>query len=642
MRLSHFLLAFLFLGSIAGRLLAEDTGVNVIPYPHGQRGPLILSGTHLLMGNSWSRDNGVLEFDLSSEGAIRYSGGVPASGYIMDAAVNGDSAFFTTTFSLHIVAVPTDSDKRVSLRRNLMLDFPGGGVQKVRAAGEFLLLACRDGLRIYHIKVPSEPNLISFQPDLTDLDLIVPGNSDFLYTTRKEPSKILICSLSEDGLLAFGEKPFLIADGPVGQLVRANGGIFYQNRKSGRVAFVPVGAEKPQWESPFPVSSIIQGNGGLFFVESSPLQLHFLPARTDGAKIAETVLPVSKLPADTTLSNAVFSEKHFAYLDHKKGTINVIKLQKGVLHGNPVSMPIVFSEGNFAVSDHALYGMDVQGGNQRLYGFSLNKKRKDSAFDFYFPLPKQKDSFTAYNVMPAAGILLLNKQYLLANGILLDLSKPLEPVIVKNLEVSANQIHQDADTKRLFFAANHRIVIEDISALPQTTRLGEFTPKNKARYLQIQPKDTQIAYALNGTRSIEVLKIDQPANVSLIQTVKLPFDAWGFALHRNRLYVADCRIGPDNQGLLILNTENPSLPVMAKEIKSFSSQGVQSIRVVDGKLYVSDGNRIRSFQIKGDELSPDREYSVPDRSNSYPYMEVKNGCVYGKSYGNIAIWKEKK
>lgn len=616
-----------------------------ITFPHGQNGPVNLSETHILLSNSWSRGNGLLLFEISDNGQISYAGGLPSLGYAMSTVFYRDTLYMTTTFSLIVADVPTEHGKPLTLARNIMIGFPDSNAKHVKRGNgnsDKLFLACADGLRVFDITIAREPVLCAFHPEIKNVQGIGTAEGVFFYVVSDRSDEINVCSISEEGKLTF--KKAIKVDGPVSLLAGSGDKLIYSDTKTKKLHLKTFDKDlnfTDRWTLDLiPESILVKDHVTAIVTGGSPKKLMIMKDEDLIKGFHDSSVRSLTIPDDISISlyKTDFNSKYIAFLDSKTGSMSLADITGDTVK-RLSSIPVIFSEGNLLVTDKMVYSLSPAFGEALLYGFDYHKPNPGMNFDVAYTMPRQPDAFDYYIVVPATAMKELSDRYIVANGYLLDVSDPKAPKEVKDLKVSASHICYDKDRKLLYLAAKKRLVIEDVSSLPETVRLGEYAPSEKDTAIVDVEVKGDYAYILNKYNMIEVLDVSDPKNPVKIAEYKLPFETFDFEIYGNRLYIPAGKWGTSGSPLLILDVSDPKKPIEAKIIPNFMETYAAAVYLHDGKFYVSDNGKIREFDLS-DPLSPKflHAYEVDGESPHYAFFTVRDGKIYAKKYSGIDIW----
>lgn len=671
-----------------------ETSCPVIPpersirFPHGQNGPVLLNGTKALFGSSWSRGWGVLLFDLSGD-VIRCTGGIPAKGYIMSAASAGDTAYFTSTFSFLVAGYPEGNSPDPAFYRNILTAFPTPNTRKIAAdpEGKHLFLLSSDGLRILDLSDPHAPLFSSFHPEFREAtDFAISGGGRIFYTTPDTPGEIKAALFSGDGKLT-RLPPARSGEGTVSLLSAGTEGLLFKDGRSGKLNFLSTVKGKMEEG----------GNSDAVSVDPSTLVRHvsdFLPEavhlkangricllardmKTRKRNLLFTTLgdirdkgfsgdhvKILEFPenCDYTPKYADFNQSRMIFLNTRTGELTLGDIS-GKKHLQILStLPVIFSEGAVVAAGDMVYSQNPAYGTVLLYGFPLQKesgegKKKEGAeaktetenYGMTFFMEPQPDRFDTGIVTPATAMMNFNDRYLLANGMLLDISDPRSPKPVRNLEASAADLDFNSRSGRLYFAAGKRVTVEDLSRIPEVKRLGEYrppeSPGKRTHIIAAEAsEDDKTLSILNGNRTLEILNVSDPGNIRRISGFSLPSDCLSFTSQGSFLYLPCTQPGAPGYSafslLLILDISDPAAPKLARTISRFLPGQVAAIRAENGKLYASARTGISEFDLS-DPLSPVllRRYGTENQNSSCLFFDIRNGKLFAKRYGEIQIWE---
>ncbi len=562
-------------------------------FPHGQHGPLQIMGDSIVRAASWTRGDGVEFFNKDT---LEYEGGVLSAGYVSDTAVYGNCIYIATGYSVQVVRRLPENEPEIL--ENILLNFPGGGTDRLALDDGKLYVQTVGGLRVYQIQPDGRLLYLKNYPELTGLSAFAVAKGIIHYVQKATPR--IRFQLFPDGKKDSEMYPKAItALLPVGQsdkLYYISGGVLMDEK---RTPLTP------------PVAFFRRHGAGGYMIAAKDGTLFFI---NDCGEIKTGTHMFTERDARSAVL-----EKDFYWL---KGHY---------LHGNGKKMPIIQNEGPVCYVKPFVYSVQRCGNTYLLYG-SNTKLRQDRSYDVLLEWDAvSKKQFYYDIVMPPYSFFRTGK-YLLAPEAVLDISEPESPKVAAKIDGAAACIAEDEDN-RIWLAQGDKLTVLDGSALPEIKILTEY---KTGRWTEIAVDGNLLIS--NDRNGFTVYDVSDIANPKKLSRMKLKGNFYKMAYREKHLYLAP--YGGDAP-LKIVSLVKPERPRIAGIVNRFKGKNILGIQIYKNSLYVASGREIVRF-ILHEPHRPvgDCHWIGPDKAmQSYNYMDVCDGVLVGKKYPRFDVWR---
>lgn len=306
------------------------------------------------------------------------------------------------------------------------------------------------------------------------------------------------------------------------------------------------------------------------------------------------------------------------------------------------AFPIIFNEGPvITIGDYAYSITPVKDG-YFLYGFDISKKPRTGEgvlFDkfVFYPSSQEKRRFNvSYDIVLPPAALLVKDNYLFAPQGLLDISDASNLRFIGNTTpYPACAMSLSPDGKTLVMAQGALASIFDVSQLPELKLIAEITPSEKVKgFYDVVTDGINIFLWSKNNLAVYDAKTFKPIAEYPADTVSYSILKHGKYLYLPPVWNAKTR------DLIVLDVSKPSDIIEVDRIPDFIVNGTCQAKIRDGKMYVSDGDKIKVFSLENPE-KPNliKTYSGYDiGAQSYNYFDFSDDKLAAKKYPRFDVW----
>ncbi len=632
-------------------------------FPHGQLGRVLIRGNVIMTAASWTRGDGIEFFHLKNPDGLflqppEYADGLISAGYTTDAVRKGEFAYIATSYSIMTVRFPeigADGKllKKAELLENTLIAFPNGGVNVLKISGNYLYVNATDGVRKYRIGADGRLTPEEVYAELRNLSTFaVSGNMIYAVakSNRRELLKMDVASRnitrqayqSPVNSIVTGADGFCCVLPGNGKLMQTDG---RESSLYGLIEQVKPGMKQKK------IIGIKQLSENVFGVTFEGMSDDFYLNICDGQK--------------TIKYFAGFSGSNYAYDPDTKGIVaklgtNIIRhtthhagmdttfyqgcgiralaltdLCRGSLPEG--GTPLIQSEGPVFVRDGFVYSLDNQNGSTVLYGFDARKPQESMDFDVLLSWKNAK-MFYYDIVLPPFCFYPYGEKYVFAPGALLDMSKPGEPVVAAKIDVAASCIKADGK-QRIFLAQGDKLTVLDGTKLPEITPLAVIPKDDTIKLWTEFELDGNYLFA-HGRKFMAVYDISNLNAVKPVAKLDLPCQSYRMVKHGKHLYLPPYSGGADSK-FCIVNISDPAKPGLHIWEEFGTGKSLLGIMIKNDKMYLAANQHVTRYTLKN-PLKPsfDKSWTAPDKAmQGYYYADLQNGCLAGKKYPRIDVWR---
>ncbi|MBO5959683.1 MAG: hypothetical protein J6Q65_06135 [Lentisphaeria bacterium] len=608
---------------ISGPVTPPDAPAQFF-FPHGQNGPVLLSGDILVRASSWTRGDGIEFFRITPEGPV-YTAGLLSAGYVFDMLCVRDTIYLATDYSL--LAVSGWKNGKPFILENHLIAFPRGGVRKMATNGSLLYATAPEGVRSYRIEPDGRlvfQDIVRNAVSPADLISTAHGRQPLIIRSKTSPRSIA-CFVPQIKNYVTAEEPQReLFPNPVSGLYFSGPELFLQIkgkliRAAGQTEVFP-----PEMKL---IRAVNRRDRSSFDVIVSDGEQYFHHEIRDG-----------KPGPATPLTGSDWQQGQLAFQGNRivrsHGAVTIYENGKQTME-----IPVVHSEAPVVICGQYVYSIGCHGNTYTLYGFNTKKAQDpDMLPDLIFRWNRiAKQAFRYDIVIPPYAFYNYRDKFLFAPEALLDISDPSGPRIAAAISGTASSIVEDSG--KIYLAQGSFLSVLDAEKLPDVEPVAVFrtTPDMKL-WTDIAVKG-DLLFA-NGRNKLVIYRMAGGELLKLSAT-DLPGNSYKMIRINNLLYIAP--YGKDTP-FRIVDVSDPAKPVIAAELPIHRGAAVLGIKQEHGKLYIADNRTITAYDLK-DPLNPVpvNVWCGPDKAmQSYNFMDVRDGILTGKKYPRFDVWRIEK